>query len=57
MEKTRIELRILCSDTMLNYRLSQKLKLSRNDEFNHLTIILTSTLAYKRRGGGGGEES
>ena len=55
MEETRIKLRILYSDTMLNYHLSQKLKLSRNGEFNHLTIILTSTLAYKR--GGGGEES
>ena len=39
--KTGIELKISCSDTMLNYRLSQKLKLLGNCEFNHLTIILT----------------
>ena len=26
---------------MLNYRLSQKVKLLENDEFNHLTKILT----------------
>ena len=39
--KTGIELRISCFDTMLNYRLSQKLKLLGNGEFNHLTIILT----------------
>ena len=39
--KTGIKLRISCSDTMLNYRLSQKLKLLGNDEFNHLTISLT----------------
>ena len=36
-----IELRISCSNIMLNYRLSQKLKLLGNDEFNHLTINLT----------------
>ena len=40
--KLEIELRISCSDTMLNYRLSQKLKLLGNCEFNHLTISLTS---------------
>ena len=39
--KTGIELRISYSNTMLNYRLSQKLKLLGNGEFNHLTIILT----------------
>ena len=39
--KTGIELRIFCSDTMLNYRLSQKFKLLGNSEFNHLTISLT----------------
>ena len=39
--KLGIELRISCSDTMLNYWLSQKLKLLGNDEFNHLTISLT----------------
>lgn len=38
---TRIEFRVSCSDTMINYRLSQKLKLLRNDEFNHLNIVLT----------------
>ena len=43
--KTRdIELRISCSDIMLNYRLSQKLKLLGNSEFNHLTISLTNTI-------------
>ena len=35
------ELRISCSDTMINYRFSQKFKLLVNGEFNHLTIILT----------------
>ena len=39
--KTRIELRISYSDTMLNYRFSQKFKLLGNSEFNHLTIIQT----------------
>ena len=39
--KTGIELGISYSDTMLNHRLSQKLKLPRNGEFNHLTIVLT----------------
>ena len=41
--KLGIERRISCSDTMLNYRLSQKLKLKllENGEFNHLTISLT----------------
>ena len=32
---------IYSSWKLLNYRLSQKLKLIRNDEFNHLIIILT----------------
>ena len=27
-------------DSMINYQLSQNFKLLRNDEFNHLTIIL-----------------
>ena len=27
--------------TLLNYQLSQKFKLFKNSEFNHLTIILT----------------
>ena len=38
--KIGIKLRISYSDTMLNYQLSQKFKLSGSDEFNHLTIIL-----------------
>ena len=45
--KPGIELRISYFDTMLNYRLSQKVKLLGNDEFNHLTINLTTlTLAF-----------
>ena len=40
--KLGIELNISYSDTILNYRLSQKFKLLGNDEFNHLTIILTA---------------
>ena len=48
--KTGIELKISCPDTMLNYRLFQKLKLSRNGEFNHLTIILTYIfLTYQKK--------
>ena len=39
--KQGIELRISCSDIMLNYKLSQKFKLLGNGEFNHLTISLT----------------
>ena len=39
--KTGIKLKISYSDTILNYQLSQKLKLLGNDEFNHLIIILT----------------
>ena len=39
--KPEIELRIFCSDTMLNYQLSQKFKLLENGKFNHLTISLT----------------
>ena len=37
MEETGIELRTSYFDTMLNYRLSQKLKLLEYDKFNHLT--------------------
>ena len=44
--KTGIKLRISCSDTMLNYRLSQKLKLLGYGEFNHLTIILIDVFNY-----------
>ena len=40
--ETGIELSISCSDTMINYQFSQKLKLLGNSEFNHLIIILTS---------------
>ena len=36
-----IELRISCSDIMLNYWLFQKLKLLENGEFNHLIISPT----------------
>jgi len=36
VEKTGIELRTSCSDTMLNYQLSQKLKLLGYGKFNHL---------------------
>ena len=39
--KPGIELKISCSNTVLNYRLSQKFKLLGNDEFNHLIISLT----------------
>ena len=34
------ELGIICSDTMRNYRFSQKLKLLGYGKFNHLTNIL-----------------
>ena len=40
--ETGNEFKTSCSDTMLNYRFLQKVKLLGNDEFNHhLTIILT----------------
>ena len=39
--KPGIEFGISYSDTMLNYPLSQKLKLLENCEFNHLIISLT----------------
>ena len=39
MEETGIELRTSCFDTMLNYRLSQKLKLLEYGKFNHLTTF------------------
>ncbi len=38
--ESRFKLGITCSDTMRNYRLSQKFKLLWYDEFNHLTNIL-----------------
>ena len=44
--KPGIELRISCSDTMLNYQLSQKFKLLGNDELNHLTINLTMSISF-----------
>ena len=39
--ETGFKLMITCSDIMITYQLSQKLKLLGNDEFNHSTIILT----------------
>ena len=41
--ETGFKLRTSYSDNIINYRLSQKLKLLGNSEFNHLTIILTPT--------------
>ena len=41
VKETGIELMTSYFDTMLNYRLSQKLKLLGNGEFNHLIISLT----------------
>ena len=43
--ETGIEFKVLYFDTILNYWLSQKLRLLGNYEFNHLTIILTTILA------------
>jgi hypothetical protein len=43
--KTWFEFRIPCSDIMINYQLSLKFKFLGNNEFNHLTIILT--VAFK----------
>ena len=37
VEETGIDLRISCSDIMLNYQLSQKFKLLEYGKFNHLT--------------------
>ena len=45
--KIEIKLRIFYSDIMINYRLSQKLTLLGNGEFNHLTIILTIIIKLK----------
>ena len=45
--KIEIKLRIFYSDIMINYRLSQKLTLLENGEFNHLTIILTIIIKLK----------
>ncbi len=42
--KSGFELKTTCFDTIINYHLSQKLKLFGNDEFNHLNIIQTRIL-------------
>ena len=39
-----IKLKISYSDTMLNYKLSQKLKLLRNVKLIHLTTFLTNVI-------------
>ena len=39
-----IKLKIFYSDTMLNYKLSQKLKLLRNVKLIHLTTFLTNVI-------------
>ena len=41
VETRGLKVKTAYSDTMINYRLSQKFKLLENDEFNPLTIILT----------------
>jgi hypothetical protein len=40
---SRFDLKTFGSDTMLNYQLSQKLKLIGRCKFNHLIISLTAT--------------
>jgi hypothetical protein len=47
--ESEFKLEITCSDTMINYQFSQKLKLLGNDEVNHLTIILTHTSCRKQK--------
>ena len=47
--KTMIELKISCSNIMLNYWLSKKFKLLGNCEFNHLTIILTILSLFNKQ--------
>lgn len=42
--KTGIKLKISCFDTIINYRMFQKLMLLGNGELNHLTTILTTTI-------------
>ena len=42
--ESEFELGIKCFDTIINYRFFQKLKLLGNDEFNHLTNILTRSI-------------
>ena len=46
--ETEFEFMTTCSDTMINYWLSQKLKLLGKSEFKHLTIILTQLIANFR---------
>ena len=49
LEETEIELRTPCSDTILNYRLSQKFKLLGCGKFNHLNAyFLTDTIQFQR---------
>ena len=44
--KLGIKLMISCFYIMLNYQLFKKFKLIGNDEFNHLTIVLTLLIKY-----------
>ena len=46
LKKLRFDLMIFGSNTMLNYQLSQKLKLIGRGEFNHLIISLTVHIPY-----------
>ena len=39
--KSAIELKISCSDIILNDRFSQKFNLLKNDKFNYLSIMVT----------------
>ena len=49
MEETEIELRTPYSDTILNYRLSQKPKLLGCGKFNHLNAyFLKYTIQFQR---------
>ena len=43
-----IKLKTFCSDTILNYRLFQKLKLLRYDKFNHLRFVCFDGKHYVR---------
>jgi hypothetical protein len=47
MKESRLELRTFGSNTMLNYHLSQKLKLIGRDKFNHLINTLTIGNIYR----------
>jgi hypothetical protein len=44
LTKSRFNLRTFGSDTLLNYQLSQKLKLIGKDKFNYLINTLTDVL-------------